>query len=246
MVYAVISDVHGNPWALEAVLRDIATRRPDVLVNLGDSVYGPLLPHETSLLLRERCEIHVLGNQDRILLQTPSRPQSPTLELCFRNLTDEDLRWLHESHKASIALDNLLLVHGTLQNDSTSLLEDFSHGVPALLPEERIIPGIGSSDAQIVLCGHSHNPRSVRVRGRTIVNPGSVGLQAYDDDTPVPHRMETGSPDARYAIISVVGERISVVHCAVPYDTREAVALALRNGRSDWAYWLEHGRVKTA
>ncbi len=245
MIYAVISDVHGNRWALEAVLHDISSRHVDVLVNLGDSVYGPLQPHETAALLRESCEIHILGNQDRILLDAPSHPLSPTLASCFRSLTDDDVEWLRGSHKSSITLDNLLLVHGTLQYDSDYLLEDIARGIPSLLSDDRIALKIGHSDAKIILCGHSHIARYVRMRDRTIINPGSVGLQAYDDDSPVAHRMEMGSPHARYAIIEVDGERVTVNHLAIPYDYREAAALALQNGRSDWAYWLEHGRTRT-
>jgi len=244
MVYAVISDVHGNRWALEAILHDISARPVDVLVNLGDSVYGPLQPHETALLLRECCQIHVLGNQDRILLEPSGHGRSPAIEACTKTLTDADLAWLQESHKSSIALDDLLLVHGTALNDSEYLTEDISSGVPAILSAASIEERIGSSDAKVVLCGHSHMPRCIRTRDRLVVNPGSVGLQAYDDEAPVPHFMETGSPDARYAILELDGEQVTVHHIAVPYDYHEAMALAARNGRTDWAYWLERGRAK--
>ena len=61
-----------------------------------------------------------------------------------------------------------------------------------------------------MLCGHTHTPRIARVvhdeghdsTGATlVVNPGSVGVPAYDDDHPHEHRVETGSPHARWALI---------------------------------------------
>jgi hypothetical protein len=69
------------------------------------------------------------------------------------------------------------------------------------------------------------------------VNPGSVGLPAYDDELPVPHAMETGSPHARYAILD--GDRIELR--AIEYDVGAAVAAAKKNGRDDWARWLATG-----
>ncbi|EOW6434492.1 metallophosphoesterase family protein [Cronobacter turicensis] len=54
----------------------------------------------------------------------------------------------------------------------------------------------------LILCGHTHIPRSVEISSTClIVNPGSVGLQAYDDEHPFFHKMEAGSPHARYAIL---------------------------------------------
>ncbi len=244
MMYAVISDVHGNRWALEAVLHDMASRPVDIVMNLGDSLYGPLQPRETALLLKECCDIHVLGNQDRLLLEPQPQGHSATYAWCMKNLTSGELDWLRGSHRSSIALDHLLLLHGTAESDSAYLLEDVSRGFPVLLPPEHIEERIGPTDAQIILCGHSHIPRCVRIGGKLVVNPGSVGLQAYDDDAPVHHLMETGSPDARYAILEVEGGRCIVHQIVVPYDSREAIACAHNNGRNDWAYWLEFGRVR--
>lgn len=243
MLYAVISDVHGNRWALEAVLRDIRARRADLTMNLGDSVYGPLLPHDTTELLRDSCTIHILGNQDRMLLEPSSHPRNPTFEHCLSALTTEDLHWLRSSHIPSIILDELLLFHGTHQNDSEYLLEDVSHGWPVLHSKERILQGIGGSSARAILCGHSHVPRCVRVDSRYVINPGSVGLQAFDDEHPTPHRMETGSPDARYGLIRIDASRMQVENVVVPYDFQDAVLLARKNGRDDWARWLEFGRA---
>lgn len=70
----------------------------------------------------------------------------------------------------------------------------------------------------LILCGHTHLPRSVRIGGQLVVNPGSVGLPAFDDERPHFHKVENGVPDARYAIIerTITGWSASLI--AVPYD----------------------------
>jgi hypothetical protein len=63
MRLAVISDIHANLAALEAVLDDIETKSPDAIINLGDCVSGPLWPRETVELLEARGIPSVRGNQ---------------------------------------------------------------------------------------------------------------------------------------------------------------------------------------
>ena len=63
---AVIADVHGNAWALEAVLADITRRGVSTVVNLGDNANGPLAPARSVALLRATGAVHVRGNGDRM------------------------------------------------------------------------------------------------------------------------------------------------------------------------------------
>lgn len=63
--------------------------------------------------------------------------------------------------------------------------------------------GMGETKFSIILCGHSHVPGVVEMSNHVlIVNPGSVGLQAYRDDFIEPHITETGSPHAKYSILA--------------------------------------------
>jgi putative phosphoesterase len=243
MAYALISDVHGNRWALEAVLEDIAKRGVTMICNLGDSVYGPLHPHETLALLKSHCTLHVRGNQDRILIDPEPHHRSATHEYCLERLTDDDLRWLRESHMLSAQREFVSMVHGTTRNDTIYLLEDVTQGIPLLRTEKLLFDEVRDMSGPLVACGHSHVPRVVKVGKKVVVNPGSVGLQAYTDDLPLPHRIENGSPDARYAIVSMESGRIFTELHVVPYDHPAAVALARKNGRDDWAFWLEYGRA---
>lgn len=66
---AVISDIHGNILALEAVAADIKRRNVDGIVNLGDHISGPLWPKETIEFLMKQEWIQIRGNHDRQLIQ---------------------------------------------------------------------------------------------------------------------------------------------------------------------------------
>jgi predicted phosphodiesterase len=68
MRIAVLSDAHGNLAALEAVVRDFSRRDVDVVVNLGDSLSGPLLPLETAQFLMGQDWVHLAGNHERQVL----------------------------------------------------------------------------------------------------------------------------------------------------------------------------------
>jgi hypothetical protein len=80
-----------------------------------------------------------------------------------------------------------------------------------------------------------------------IVNPGSVGLPAFEDDHPHPfssfHRIENGSPDARYAVLEKSDGRWRCELISVPYDHESMALLAEQRQRHDWAHALRTGRM---
>jgi predicted phosphodiesterase len=242
---AVIADVHGNRWALEAVLDDIERRGIDHLLNLGDSLYGPLDPAGTARLLRELDPVSVRGNQDRTLLEhDPSAVSSPTYCFVVEQLSPDDLRWLSRHSVASLGVGPLCLCHGTPESDNHYLLERVTQRGVELTPLEVLGRELADITGDVVLCAHSHVPRLVGLPdGRCVVNPGSVGLQAYTSEQPAPHAMEAGSPHARYAVLQEQPGGWVVEHVAVCYDWDAAATAAEVNGRADWAAWLRTGRA---
>ncbi len=91
-------------------------------------------------------------------------------------------------------------------------------------------------------------PRAIRLpSGLLIVNPGSVGLPAYDDDHPTAladsHRIETGSTDARYAVVEKVRGQWRCELISLPYDHEAMARLADLHGRPEWAHALRTGRM---
>lgn len=244
MRIAVISDVHGNRWALEAVLDDVDRRAPDGLLDLGDSVYGPLDPGGCAAMLMERRIPSVCGNEDRVILESPAGSDSATLVYTRSCLSSEQRRWLERLPAVANVSSELFCCHGSPERDDEYLLEDVSRRGVALRPAEELTRRLAVVHRPVVLCGHSHFPRTIGLQdGRLIVNPGSVGLPAYRDAVPVPHAMETGSPHARYAILEKSGAGWRVELVSVPYDWEAASLAAAANGRADWAEWLRTGRA---
>ena len=124
------------------------------------------------------------------------------------------------------------------------LVENISKSGMVLRSPERLLLKLSAVKEKIILCGHSHVPRSIRLPdGRLIINPGSVGLPAYTDDNPYPHVMEAGTPHARYTVLFRKGDKLHFEQIAVAYDWDEAFRTANQNGRPDWAGWLLSGRT---
>lgn len=248
MIVGVIADVHGNRWALEAVLADLRRRGVERVVNLGDCFYGPLDPAGTAALLRELDPASVLGNQDRILLDPASwSPTSKTFGFVMTELGADDLAWLSSARPTRIVAEELFLCHGSPRSDEAYLLEEVSDaGGVALRDPAAVAAELEGVVPAVVLCGHTHVPRTVLLPGgRLVVNPGSVGLPAYTDAKPRPHAMETGSPHARCAVLEKRDGAWRVEQIAVPYPWDEAAACARERGREDWAGWLLSGRGGT-
>jgi len=242
---AVLSDIHGNRWALEAVLEDVTHRGIRAMVNLGDCLYGPLDPAGTAQMLMGLSMPTVRGNEDRIVLDDPSQhPDAPSLPYVQAELKPEHLDWLKKLPFTSSAFGDFFLCHGSHENDNEYLLWEVLAAGSRLLPSAAIARRLREIPQPVILCGHDHLPASLRLPGgRHVVNPGSVGLPAYRDDRPFPHAMESGSPHARYSIVTPLLSGFAVENITVAYDWSRAAAAAAKNGRPDWAEYLSTGHA---
>ncbi len=242
---AVISDIHGNRWALEAVLEDIQGRKIRNIINLGDSLYGQLDPVGTFDILKKEDIPSVCGNQDREIIEPGElNPDSESIQFVKEQLTDEQLKWLEALQTVIYPFEDICAFHGTPQSDSEYLLEAVTDKGVVRRSENELKGILSGIDRKLILCGHSHLPGSAQLKdGRLIINPGSVGLQAYSDDTPYPHVMETGTPHARYSVAHMDGGNAVIEQVTVPYDWETASKTAENNGRNEWALWLKTGRA---
>lgn len=245
MRLAALSDIHGNLFALDAVLADVARRGVDVTVNLGDILSGPLLPRETAQRLMALDLPTIRGNHERQVLTLPPERMGASDRHAFDVLTEAERAWIAGLPAALSLSDEVRLCHATLHNDVDCYLEDLIDGELRPAPLGRIEERTGRCEASLILCGHSHIPKLVHLSGsRTVVNPGSVGIQAYFGHDPAPHRVEMGSPHARYAIAERTPGGWQVEFIAVPYDWEAAAALAGQRGREDWERALRTGFVR--
>ena len=264
---AIVSDIHGNLPALEAVWAEIESERPARVINLGDIASGPLWPAETVqwLMAREAAEparwCTIAGNHERQALAPDIARMGASDAYAARALGAPERAWLAALPGTRWLPDDVLLCHGTPASDLIYFMEtvipgfgvDGQPGVRAASVAElrtraaETPPGDTRAGvaAALILCGHTHVPRAMAVPdGPLVVNPGSVGLQAYDDVHPHPHHIETGSSQARWAMVECDAHGAWHVQLrSTPYDWRAAAARALANGRGDWADALATGFV---
>jgi len=240
MRLALVSDIHGNLPALEAIVADIARRGVDRIVNLGDSLSGPLLPRETAAYLMAQPWLHLAGNHERQLLELSER-SGPSDTYAHAQLERPAFEWMAGLKPAQPLDAEVFLCHGTPASDIVFFLHTVEDGAVRNATPAEIEERLGAVDAAVVACGHTHIPRIARsARGQLLVNPGSAGLQAFEGDLR-DYKVENGSPDARYAIVEKRAGRWSAELLAVPYDHEPLARIAASRGRADWASALRTG-----
>jgi len=241
MRIAVIADIHGNAPALREVLNDLSRYSIDRIVNLGDAFNGPIDPSGVARLLRDQQIVHVRGNGERMVLSDNPAERSRSADFARGRLAAAEVEWIRTWPKVYQEAE-YFACHGSPDSDVEYLLEEVIDEGARLRTAEDIGGRLTSIGWSLLLCAHTHIPRFVRVGvHRSILNPGSVGLPAYSDSAPTPHKMEVGSPHARYAIAESVSSGWKVSHIAIPYDYEMAATRAEYEGFPDWAKSIRTG-----
>ncbi|WP_255192690.1 metallophosphoesterase family protein [Natronobeatus ordinarius] len=206
MRVGLVSDVHGNQVALEAVLADMPT--VDALACAGDVVgYNPW-PAACVDALRDRDVPTVMGNHDLAVVERSSFRFNELawagVKHAQRELDEAQRRWLESLPTERRAFDGRVkLVHGHPDDpDRYTYPEEFS---PRLLGEE-----------DVLVMGHTHVQHAERYGDGIVVNPGSVG-QPRD-----------GDPRAAYAVVDL--EAMTVDTHRVAYDLEAVIREVERVG----------------
>lgn len=235
MRIAIVSDIHGNLTALEAVIADIRKHSPDLVLQGGDLPYGGSHPAEVMDKVAELGWPGVVGNTDEVLwsrrglekmqFTAPKlRPLLRIIEECAaatREMIGESrLGWLKKL-PLEIRQQELLLLHAGPGDLWKSPMDDAD--------DETMQRVYGPSGASIVVYGHIHRPFVRTLAGLTVCNSGSVGMP-YD-----------GDPRASYLLVEQGRAEIR----RVEYDVAKEVKSLLR---SDYPYkeWLAEVRVQGA
>jgi putative phosphoesterase len=165
MRVAALNDVHGNVYALEAVLADVETANVDAIVFGGDVVWGPW-PRETLELAKSLGErAHFLsGNMDRIAL---ANEEDASTRFVQERLSDDQRRFV-ASWPATLSIDGVLYCHATPHSD-----EDV---VTPVSSEQAWREALRDVAEPTVVYGHIHYQYDEEHAGHRVVNPGSVGL----------------------------------------------------------------------
>lgn len=231
MRIAVISDVHGNLIALEAVLADINLQGVDAILALGDFLSGPFDPIGTADRFIELDMPCVRGNHDRWIVE--GREQDWEVDaLVRRRLEARHRDWLAALPLNWVFEGEVFMCHGTPSADDVLWLDGSKPTGGVFHVTRKVIEREADGfDYPLLLCGHSHIARTLRLAdGRLVVNPGSVGLP-----------LALGSPDSRYAIVEKLDGDWTVDFRALPYDWKAAADQARAAGFENWAVAVTTG-----
>lgn len=235
MVIGIISDVHANVIALEAVLEALDERGAEVVVCLGDIVGYGSAPNETIELLRECKVLCTLGAADERVAYSFAGPSQPR-----KGVADEILEWT----KSVMEPDNLAFLQGLavqqrLRTPSGWLR--FFHGssdstaVRLNLNQDPLSLGrlLERHRCNILVAGSTHVPFYRRLGESSLVlNPGSVGLSL------------NGEPGADYALLSISEDGIELEMDKVEYDFAAAAFEVIAWGLPvEVAEAIQYGRM---
>ncbi|GIG22054.1 phosphoesterase [Cellulomonas chitinilytica] len=226
---AVLSDVHGNLTAFEAVLRDVDARGITTVLNLGDVAGKGPRGSAAVALSRARCAVTVRGNWDDFLPDVPPDHESPGLAWWNAELTDDDRLWLRGLplvHDLTLSGRRLRFLHASAASLYTKVFfhhtDDEFDGMFAATE----LTGDGPTP-DLVAYGDVHDTY-VEVRdGRTLLNVGSVG-NPLDEPTAAYVILE-GTPGGTTS--DVFGYQV----VRVPYDIEAEIAVATAAGMPELA-----------
>src|SRR5215472_10609978 len=124
MRIAVLADIHGNLRALEAVKADLRAQAPDLVVNLGDHLSGPLQARATADAIMAEAWVNIRGNHDRRLVHQPPDEMRASDRAAHEQIDDGHRGWLRELPATREIEDGILMCHGTPSSDTAYLLEN--------------------------------------------------------------------------------------------------------------------------
>jgi putative phosphoesterase len=237
MRIAVISDIHGNCVAFEAVLADLQLHPVDHIVCLGDAIQGGPQPAGVAARLRELgCPV-VMGNADAWLLtgkETGDEAITDERRHHMNEIRDWSLAQLSSADRAFIqsfkptvemileANRRFLCFHGSPASFDDVLLPD--------LAQADLFHFLGAYDADVLTGGHTHvqHMRRISADARFYFNPGSVGF-AYSH-----HQPDEGfqaDPWAEYAILTSEREQLALEFRRIPFDVAALIEIYRASGR---------------
>jgi putative phosphoesterase len=214
---AVLSDVHGNVLALEAVRKALKKEKPDVILVAGDLVMNGPEPGATVDAIREMERdgaIVVQGNTDVAVADADYSSAFPSYiesglpdamraaaEWAHDTLDDEQLGWLRRlpaERRVRIGDDLVLVTHAS----PGSQTQGFDRG----LDPSTVLERISRTDARVICCGHTHIPDVQEFGWKIVVNDGSAGYVFDGDPTASWALVTIGAPAPKSALTDVDDE----------------------------------------
>lgn len=229
MRVAVISDMHGNDLAFEAVEGDIKNQRVDHIVCLGDAIQGGPQPAEVVQRLRRlNCPV-VMGNADAWLISGEEtadegipperlRKMGEIRLWSLSKLTEDDMGFIAKfGSTVTIQLEaglELLCFHGSPTSFDDIILPAAS--------EQEFQKFLSPYTGRILTGGHTHAQQIRRIGELFFFNPGSVGF-AYSHNQPADQFLADSW--AEYAILTSESRQVSVEFRRIPFDVKKLIRI---------------------
>ena len=186
---AIISDIHSNHVAFEAVLEDMKNRQYDAVISLGDFVGYYTHPNEVVEKVKEISNVNVIGNHDFAVIE-PEEMLYSTLQAAARKALDYNKEVISESNSAWLAKLPMKIklitpyATATLVHGDPVTIFGYIYGNTEELFEASIKKALDFVDTDYLMVGHSHiQGHYSNGSGKTYINPGSVGQPRDRDPT---------------------------------------------------------------
>ena len=230
MRIAVLSDIHANYYAFKACYEDAIKCGAEMFIFLGDYVSDLSEPQKTMDLLYEIQSkyptVCLRGNREGYMLDCESGSsrfargsKSGSLLFTYEHLRKKDLDFIQElkiSGTVEIEGVRIEIAHAAMDNDRYYFDSNDGH-TDDIFPQMK---------CDYLLTGHSHKQYIKQNAGKTIINPGSVGIP------------QGGTKNPKYALLDIVNGNISCQFREVPYDMTVAIRSQFASGLVDYAnYW---------
>lgn len=213
MKIAVLSDIHGNLPAFNAVLKDIKRMGVDKFIIAGDHIVDCPQPNEVLNIIKGLDAYVIRGNREEYILnyhkgfrnEWKTHKQMAATVWTYNVVDRDNLKYI-EGLKPQLKIslpgtDEIRVVHGSAWNISEELYPD-KH-------PERLERTVKSLKEPVLICGHTHHPWSRMVHGKLVINPGSVGVPFNKNSC------------AEYAVLTWVEGKWTVSHFQAEYDLKE-------------------------
>lgn len=212
MKIAILSDIHGNLFALNSVLEDIKKNNADEIFCLGDLAMAGPEPNKTIDFVKKQNWTIIQGNTDKMISEYSEsvyniiKENAPVMANALKNdveiISKDNIDFLkHLPEELSFEREGvkILLVHGSPRRNNENIFPNLSN--------KQIDEIVSNVKENIVFCGHTHIPCGYQTdNGITVINDGSVG------------RPFTENPEACYVLADFNNGSIFIEHRFVNYD----------------------------
>lgn len=217
MRIAIISDIHSNIHALNAVVEEIKSLDVDTILSTGDSVGYLTKPNEVIKALKKNGVLSIMGNHDQVIAQGEKVPEEKMVTMSEMQLQSSASRVFTNNTITSTYRDYLAGLPKELVLTFDRYKVKLVHGSPNSIDEymydddDLLMKFVEDTEEDVIISGHTHIPYHKQMEGKHFINAGSVGKPKHGDSR------------AAYVILNIDDHQIDVEFRKVAYNVQAIV-----------------------